>query len=307
MIRSSLVLLGLVAGSWFPLDAMAQSPLRVCMNEDVPPFSVAKGESGSGFDVALATALTRQLSRPLVIQWFESKIDEEASPTLEANALLSDGRCDVLAGYPLRESSLGRPGSKTARLPDFRGAVAADRRRRVVLGEMIASHPYQRAPLALLFAPGIAKRPIGSLGDVADLRFGAESGTFGDAILMTYQKGKLIDRITHYAPGKGEVLTRLEAGEIDATFLSLHRFDAYRIKNPATRIQHSGFNYPVAFNLGYAALSGNSALIEQVNAALDSMRASGEIEKLAKASGVTYVEPLQPFVSPAITFRQLEN
>jgi ABC-type amino acid transport substrate-binding protein len=124
---------------------------------------------------------------------------------------------------------------------------------------------------------------------------------------MLYRKGKLIDRITHYPPGRGEVLKRLEAGEIDATFVSLHRFDAYRGSNPATRIQYSGFNYPLAFNLGYAALSGNAALLGQVNAALESMRASGEIEKIARASGVTYVEPVQPFVAPPISFRQFEN
>ncbi len=306
MIRTSLAVL--VASAFLNASAVAQSsPLRVCMNEDVPPFSVAKGESGSGFDVGLATAVARELSRPLVIQWFESKMDEERSPTLEANALLSDGRCHLIAGYPLTESSLGKPGSKTARLPDFRGAVSADRRRRVQLGEMIASRPYQRAPLALILAPGVTKRPIRNLGDATDLRFGAESGTFGDAILMLFQKGRLIDRITHYPPGKGEVLMRLESGEIDATFLSLHRFDAYRIKNPTTKIQHSGFNYPVGFNLGYAALSGDAALIEQVNAALESMRISGEIVKLASAAGVTYVEPVAPFVSPPITFRQLEN
>ncbi len=288
--------------------ASAQSPaLRICMNEHVPPYSVARGGSGSGFDVVLAAALAKHLGRPLEIQWFESKIDDESSPTLEANALLSDGRCALMAGYPLTEHALGRPGAKSARLPDFRGAGPGDRRRRVVLGEVIPSRPYQRAPLALVFAPGVARRQVGNLRDVEDLRFGAEGGTLADAILMLYAKGKLIDRITHFPPGRTEMLTRLEAGEIDAAFVTLHRFDAYRIKNPATRIQHSGFNYPLAFNLGYAALSGNAALVGEVNAALDAMRASGEIEKLAQASGVTWVEPVQPFVSPPVSFRQFEN
>ena len=298
----------LLAGLTLCVHASAQSSaLRVCMNEDVPPYSVARGDSGSGFDVALATALAGHLGRALEIQWFESKIDDESSPTLEANALLSDRRCDLMAGYPLTAHALGRPSAKTARLPGFRGAGASDRRRRVELGEVVPSRPYQRAPLALLLAPGVAKRAIANLGDVEDLRFGAEGGTLADAILMLYRNGKLIDRITHYPPGRGEMLKRLEAGEIDAAFVSLHRFDAYRKENPATRIQSSGFNYPVAFNLGYAALSGNAALVDQVNAALESMRGSGEIERLARTSGVTYVEPVQPFVSPTMTFRQLEN
>ena len=304
MIRHAVLVSGMLAC----VAAAAQPPaLRVCMNEDVPPFSVAKGDSGTGFDVALATAIAQQLARPLAIQWFESKIDEEASPTLEANALLSDQRCQLVAGYPLTEQSLGRPASKTARLPDFHGAGPADRRRRVQLGEIIASRPYQRAPLALVLAPGVGMRVIRGLADVTDLRLGAEGGTFADAILMLYGKGQLIERITHYPPGRGIVLAKLEAGEIDATFVALHRFDAYRLQNPATRIRHSGYNYPVAFNLGYAARAENAALVQEVNKALDALRRSGEIEALAKAAGVTYVAPAEPYVSPPITFRQLEN
>ncbi|MGH8765872.1 MAG: hypothetical protein ACRET8_09155 [Burkholderiales bacterium] len=277
------------------------------MDQDLPPYSVAHGDSGSGFDVALAKAVAGHLGRPLTIQWFESKLDEESSPTLEANALLSDGRCDVVAGYPLFVDTLGKPGMKSARLPGFRGALAADRRRRVDLGALVASRPYQRAPLTLVLAPGVAHRAIASLGDVADLRFGVEGGTFADAILMLYRNGRLVNNITHYPSGRGTLLARLEAGEFDATFVALHRVDAYRQEHPATRLQSPGFNYPVAFNLGYVALSGNAVLLEKINAVLDSMRASGEIAALARAAGVTYVEPAEPYVSTGITFGQLEN
>ena len=58
------------------------------------------------------------------MQWYESKLDEDSSSTIEANALLSDGRCDLLAGYPLVKDALGKPGLETARLPDFAGARA---------------------------------------------------------------------------------------------------------------------------------------------------------------------------------------
>ena len=302
------VLLALSAGPLVSAPAAAQgAALRVCMDEDLPPYSVAHGDAGSGFDVALATAVAGHLGRPLAIQWFESKVDEESSPTLEANALLSDGRCDVLAGYPLFVDTLGKPGMKTARLPDFRGAVAGDRRRRVDLGALVPSRPYQRAPLTLLLAPGVAKRPIASLGDVADLRFGVEGGTFADAILMLYRNGKLVNHITHYPPGRGALLARLEAGEIDATFVALSRADAYRQAHPETRLQSPGFNYPVAFNLGYVALSGKAGLIEQIDAVLDSMRKSGEIAAIAGSTGVTYVEPAEPYVSTGITFGQLAD
>jgi ABC-type amino acid transport substrate-binding protein len=287
--------------------AAQERPLRVCMDENAPPYSVAHGSSGSGFDVALAGALAGRLGQPLAIQWFETKFDEESSPKLELNALLSDRRCDLVAAYPLSVDTLGRPGLKTARLPDFRGAAARDRRRRVDLGELVPSHPYHRAPLTLVLAPQVAERHVAGLADIADLRIGVVGGTFADAILMLYHKGALIDRITHYRPGRDDLLGALEAGEVDATLVALHRFDAYRREHPGTRLRGTGFNYPLALNLGYVALAGNAELLDRVNAALDSMLATGELPAIAKAAGVTFVAPTEPFVSPGITFKQIEN
>src|SRR5271165_377280 len=89
--------------------------LKVCLNEDLPPLSVHhRGKPGAGFDVALAEAVAKQLGRPLQIQWFESKLDEDSSPALEANALLSDGRCALIGSYALTKDSLVVPGMKTA-------------------------------------------------------------------------------------------------------------------------------------------------------------------------------------------------
>jgi len=300
-----LVLMGTVLRA--PASQAEATPLRVCMDEKLPPYSVAKDESGSGFDVALAQALAKHLGRPLEIQWYETKFDEESSPTLESNALLSDGRCDLMAGYPLVVDTLGKPGTPSARLPDFHGAKPADRRRRVELGTLVPSAPYQRAPLAMLFGPRVSPRQIKGLADVTDLRFGVEGGSFADAILMLYQNGRLVPQITHFAPGGGQVLVKLESGDIDATFLSLARFDAYRLEHPDTQIRDSGFNYPVAFNLGYAALSSQGELIAKINTVLAAMRASGEIAEIAKRSGVTYVAPIDPAVSPGISFAQLEH
>ena len=83
-----------------------------------------------------AQALAKRLGRPLAIQWYESKLDAEASSTIEANALLSDGRCNLVAGYPLVKDALGKPGLEKARLPGFAGAQPADRRRLVELGTL---------------------------------------------------------------------------------------------------------------------------------------------------------------------------
>src|SRR5659263_288701 len=81
--------------------------LKVCLDEDLPPLSAHhRGAPDRGFDVALAQAVAGRLGRSLQIQWFESKLDEDSSPALEANALLSDGRCSLVGGYALTKDSL---------------------------------------------------------------------------------------------------------------------------------------------------------------------------------------------------------
>src|ERR1700693_2586466 len=120
----------------------AEEPLKICLDEDLPPLSVHhRGKPDSGFDVTLAKAVADRLGRPLKIQWIESKLDEDSSPALEANALLSDGRCALVGGYALTKDSLVVPGLKTAKLPDFDGATRDDRRRRVPLGALAPSQP----------------------------------------------------------------------------------------------------------------------------------------------------------------------
>jgi ABC-type amino acid transport substrate-binding protein len=230
------------------------APLRICLNEELPPFSVRSKQGGAGFDVLAAQALAKRLGRPLAVQWYESKLDEDASSTIEANALLSDGRCDLFAGYPLVKDALGKPGLETARLPDFAGARPADRRRRVALGTLTPTTPYHFAGLTVVLAGKAKERRIASLADLEGLDVAIEAGTLSDAILMTSEHGRFVSKISHVVPGRGELFPRLEAGEADATLVPVHRFDAYRIEHPDTKLAPSGYFLPVGFNMGFVGL-----------------------------------------------------
>ena len=227
----------LALGSSIPAlraDDVSEAPLRVCLNEGLPPFSVRTKDGGVGFDFAIAQSLAKRLNRPFAVQWYESKLDEDASATIEANALLSDGRCDLVAGYPLVKDALGKPGLETARLPDFAGARPADRRRRVTLGILMATTPYHFAGLAVVLGAQAKGKSIGALADLEGLNLTIEAGTLGDAVLMTFNHGRLVSHIAHVVPGRGELFPRLESGEADATLIPVHRFDAYRIQHPDT-------------------------------------------------------------------------
>ncbi len=279
----------------------ADDPLKICLDEDLPPLSAHhRGKPDTGFDVALAQAIAERLGRPLKIQWFESKLDEDSSPALEANALLSDGRCSLVGGYALTKDSLVVPGVATAKLPDFDGATREDHRRRIPIGVLAPSRPYIYSPMTVLLGPKardrIKDRKITDIGDLAGLRLTIESGTLGDAILMTFDKGKLIDDITHLVPGRSDLLGELERGEYDATLLDLRRFDAYRASHPDTKITASGYYYPIGANRGYVALETDKALLDAVNTVLEELQNKGTIAQLGQAAGVTWLAPREPAV-----------
>ncbi len=285
--------------------AASDEVLKICLDENLPPLSLhRRGAPDSGFDVALAQAVAKELGRPLQIQWFESKLDEDSSPALEANALLSDGRCGLLGSYALTKDSLTPPGMKTAKLPDFAGATREDHRRRVPLGVLAASQPYAYSTLTIVLGPKALEkaeektgdRHIGDIGDLNGLRIGIESGTLADAILMNFHGGQLIDQITHIVPGRQDLLGGLEHGEFDATLLDLRRFDAYRAAHPDTKLAASGYYYPVGANRAYVALTTDAALLAAVNKALSELQAKGTIAALAHEAGLTYLPPREPLV-----------
>jgi len=272
-------------------------PLRVCLDEDLPPLSMHhRGKPGTGFDVALARAVAEGLGRRLEIQWFESKLDEDSSPALEANALLSDGRCSLVGSYALTQDSLVVPGVKTAKLPDFDGASRDDRRRRIAIGVLAPTRPYMFSSLTVVLGRQARDRRIADIGDLAGFRLAIESGTLGDAILMTYDKGRLIDNITHLVPGRDDLLGALEQGRFDATLLDIRRFDAYRVAHPDTTLTGSGYLYPIGANRGYVGLSSNPGLIAEVNEVLAGLQASGKLAEFGQATGLTYLPPREPAV-----------
>jgi ABC-type amino acid transport substrate-binding protein len=275
----------------------ADEPLKVCLNEDLPPLSAhRRGKPDTGFDVALAQAVAVRLGRPLKIQWFESKLDEDSSPALEANALLSDGRCALVGSYAFTKDSLVAPGVKTAKLPDYDGATIADRRRRIPLGVLMPSRPYLYSPLTVVLGDKARARHIGDIGDLSGLRIAIESGTLGDAILMNFGKGRLIDDITHLVAGRSDLLGSLDRGAFDATLLDLARLDAYRVAHPDNKLVATGYYHPIGVNRGYVGLASDPALLDGVNKALSDLQAKDTIAELARAAGLTYLPPREPAV-----------
>jgi ABC-type amino acid transport substrate-binding protein len=281
--------------------------LRVCLNADLPPWSVHDGAKSGGFDVAVADAVARRVGQKLALEWFETKLEQDSSTTSAANALLSDRRCRLVGGYPLVESALGKPGMRSARLPDFEGAKPTDRGRAVELGTLVPSRAYHFAALTVVLGPGAALARVTDLANLESIKLGVEGGTLADAALMLFGDGRFVDQITHVVPGRGELLLRLEKGEYGATLVELRRFDAYRAKHPGTNLTPSGYYSLIGFNMGFVGLSTDEDLMKQIDRAIADMLENNEFPALARTAGMTYLPPRQPNVSRDVTITDLRR
>ena len=298
--------MALLAAGW-AAQACGQEALRVCLDANVPPWSMHHGDESGGFDLRVADAVARRIGRNLAVRWFETERDRDSSTILAVNALLSDGRCRLVGGYPLIESTLGTPNVKSARMPDFEGAGATDRRRSVALGTLVPSPAYHFAALTVVLGTAVASAESSDLASLAGIRLGVEGGTLADATLMLFGGGRLVDQITHVVPGRSELLPRLEQGEYDAALVELRRFDAYRGRNPATQLKASGYYAPVGFNIGFVGLATERGLLDEVNKANADLLAEGELPALAQKAGVTYLPPHEPNVSPDVDLADLRR
>ncbi len=284
----------------------AEETLSVCLDK-AGAASPSRGDTGAqGFDLAVARALAMRIGRTLAVQPYESETDSDANPDHQMNTLLSDGRCQLVLGYPLFADALGRPRAERSRLPGYAGAKPEDRRRWVRLNELAASRGYRFDPLVVVLGPGVAGREIRGLADLKPLRIVAEERTLGDAVLMTYGGGVLIGRITHVVPGR-DLFEGMERGDGDATLVELHRFDAYRAQHPDTGLSSSGHYHSVGFNIGAVGLASDGPLMAEVNAAISDMLARDELPALARAAGLTFLPPREPNLSATITRAQLSG
>ncbi len=298
LVGSALSVLGMLALSG---AASAQSaPLTVCLEEDSPPLSFSFGPRKGGFDHGVAEEIARRMGRPLKVQWFESENDEEAVPVWEANALLSDGLCDLIAGYPMLGSTLGKPETDKGALPEHDGMNRAERGRLVRLGVLSATQPYYRASYGVIVGPGAGDRRIDKLADLKGLRLGAEVGTMASTLLFRNSGGVLTDDIAHVSETK-DLLPRFAGGEFDAVLIELHRFDNYMRRHGDAPLKWTGYVHPFGVNMGLAVLERDSALRDRVNVILDAMQADGTLDALAKRWQMTRIPPVAPWILERLT------
>jgi ABC-type amino acid transport substrate-binding protein len=124
---------------------------------------------------------------------------------------------------------------------------------------------------------------------------------------MTFGNGRLIDDITHFVPGRDDLLGALDRGDFDATLVDLRRLDAYRAARPDTKVAASEYFYPIGANRGYVGLASDPTLIVAVNKALSDLQSAGIIAGLGQAAGLTYLPPREPAILGDVWLKVLQK
>jgi ABC-type amino acid transport substrate-binding protein len=298
-------LIALACPVWLAGPAKSQNASRpdealtVCLQSNDPPLSSHGGEAPGGFDLALSQRIAQDLGRELRVQWFVSRDDPDANLAKDANALLSDGRCQLLAEYPLLNSTLERPHAPTAKLPPFDGATPDDRHRWVKMNALAATRPYRLDTLTVVLPEHNANRTVRHLADLDGLRVGVQIATLSDAIAMSYGNGRLIEHVLHM-PDARDLFRALQAGKIDAAFVDARAFDAWRDAHGSAGLAASGYVHSVAFNMGFIGLASNIPLITQVDAVLADLQAHYAVAPMAAKAGLTFIPPETPAVRPDV-------
>jgi ABC-type amino acid transport substrate-binding protein len=302
--KLALAVAALVA--WPVVSAWPEAPLTVCMQQNDPPLSLRAGDKPTGFDLALGDIIAARLGRDLRVQWFVSRDDPDANLTKDSNALLSDGRCQLMAEFPLTESTLAPPRSPSARLPPFDGAKPEDRRRWVKVGDLTATRPYRLDALTVILSAHAGNREVRTLADLDGMKIGEQIATLSDAIAMRYGNGRLSQQVIH-VPDARDLFTKLQAGELDAALVDLRAFDAWRLRHGTAGLIATGYRHSLAFNMGYAGLASNKALVEQVDAVLADLQAADAIAPLAASAELTFFPPVAPLVAADVRLTALNG
>jgi len=271
--------------------------LRVCLETDNPPFS-SKSDPHRGLDYEIAELVAVALKRPLEIHWYSASMEEEFPLPLQINALLSDGQCHLVGGYPLTQDGLGDPSTEKLRRAEPNGTPYWIR-----LNTLLATQPYMSLPLTLISADRSANSTDLDLDLALEGRLAVEAQSFANAIAIAHAGPRRQAGILALTDVDDAIFEAVEKGLAGYAFVEVHRFEIYHARHPTTPLSQSDSRHGLAINTGMAGIAPE--LLDEVNRAIHDLMEAGQIAKVVKAYGLSYHPPSRPAILPPITARLL--
>lgn len=290
----SLVLLG-PAAAQSPATTSASPALTVCVSEDNAPLSTLRRGQVEGFDVLVARAVAAELGRELRLVPFEPEIEKESLLTHEVNALLSAGVCDLASGFPLLKSDLGAPTRERFKTADHPGAKRKRDRPYITLGTLVPSQPYLGSALQVVQRSGLP--PAQTLGGLRGQKVAAVAGTLEGTLVAMHGGGALSGQMVSLGQ-REDLWAALQQGRIDAALVPSTTVDAWRRRHAGggTLPLQLGTPRALGVNFGFVALAPRQDLLDAVNRVVTRSRASGELQRWATESGLSWQAPTEPAV-----------
>ncbi len=267
--------------------------LAVCFEYNNKPYAFRTGSTNHGLDIDLSMQLGKRLGESVKVQWFDGAMSDNNPVSLDANALLSSGVCDLVAGYALMQNSIGPPEAHWARVPEYAGGPKRAADRPVVpLGTLHASLPYRREALVIVSDLAKPLPAIEGLADLRSLRIGITTSSLAGAVVRAFDDGALAPRVISYGWTENP-LDALKRGDVDVAVTEISKLDVFRNAHPDSSLQEVGPPLEVGVNIGLVALASNQGLLDAIDAEIRAMREDGSFARLSLVNGMTYVAPTQ--------------
>lgn len=254
-----------------PLDeVLASKVLRVVVYQDNPPFSYLDGDDVRGIDADLGRAIARELG-----------VNAEIIARMVAEDVDDDLRFNVWKG-PYSEGGVG----------DVMMHVPVDRDLMARNPLAVISNAYFMERVALAID---AKR----LGIPKDFdvfmqhKIGVQYATVADYFLLRYGGGKLINNVAHY--------TKLDRGVAEfikgdtAAMLGVQSALEGMLHTKGSKAEFVDLAMPGIARrnwlVGTAVKDNSRDLGYAIGAAFEKLQLSGELQRIFKLHGVTYIAP----------------
>lgn len=272
----------------------AQEKLNICLDVNSAPYSYKQKGKEKGFDLDLAKKIADEMDRELNVIWFEGEVERESSDAVDANALLSKGKCDLVGGYALFEGSLGEATIEKGMLPDIDGEKRS--KEWVQLGSLMASTPYINSPFSVLVnKKSGTNQNIDKLSKLKGYVLGGLHGTLPHMLLMSHNNGYLADDITSLR-WVDDIYGGLNNGDFDAILTELHKYEYYESVNNPEGILKTKYYHPLSFNIGFVSLKEKESLLREINVYINKLIQSGEIASISANNHMTFIEPSTPHI-----------
>jgi polar amino acid transport system substrate-binding protein len=254
-----------------PLDeVMAAKSLRVIAYLDNAPFSWEADGKSKGIDVDLGRAIARELG-----------IEAEVVLRIQGENEDDDLRGNVWRG-PLTGGGVG----------DIMMHVPVDKEFAIRNKEAVIGNPYYQERVSVAIHPELTgEKPTFDV--FKDKKISVQIGTVSDYFLMTYRDGALIENIAHHV--KPAVGAKEFASKETAAWMGVRSAIEALLHDSGTKATFVEPNMDGIVRsdwiVGMAWKENSRDLGYAIQAALDKIKQSGELERIFAAYGVSYTPP----------------